>query len=146
MFTFLTFNDGGNPPSPTLISNWATGGVKITGTLSGATAYVVNNIATTTGTRLVCIKQSGKFTTGETIKASDSSETDQIVEGANDVDLTLVANTASTADDTRTFEQCRSVVMAGTQEAQIKKVLDRFKECEYHIYKEIGRASCRERV
>ena len=25
--------------------------------------------------------------------------------------------------------------MAGTQEAQIKKVLDRFKECEYYIYK-----------
>ena len=117
MFTFLTFNDGGNPPSPTLISNWATGGVKITGTLSGATAYVVNNIATTTGTRLVCIKQSGKFTTGETIKASDSSETDQIVEGANNVDLTLVANTASTADDTRTFEQCRSVVMVDSSAA-----------------------------
>ncbi len=111
MFTFLTLNNANEPPDPTLIANWSTGGTKITGVTSGATAWVVNNIATTVGTRLVCIKQSGKFTSGEKIKASDSAETDQIVQGPSDTDLTLIADQASTADDTRTFEQCRSMVM-----------------------------------
>ena len=64
MFTFITLS---GTPSPTLIANFANGGVQITGNTSGATAWVVNNIATTTGTRLVCIKQAGKFTSGEKI-------------------------------------------------------------------------------
>ena len=117
MFTFLTLNDANQPPSPTLTANWSTGGTKITGVTSGATAWVVNNIATTVGTRLVCIKQAGKFTSGEKIKASDSAETDQIVEGSSDTDLTLIADQASTADDTRTFEQCRSMVMVDASSA-----------------------------
>ena len=115
MFTFLKLS---GTPSPTLIANWANGGTKITGVDSGATAWIVNNVATTTGTRLVCIKQSGKFSTGEKIKASDSAETDQIVENSSDADLTLVADGASTADDTRTFEQCRSLVMLDPTAAQ----------------------------
>ena len=114
MFTFLTLS---GTPDPTLTANWGTGGTKITGNTSGATAWVVNNIATTTGTRLVCIKQSGKFTSGEKIKASDSTETNQIVKNSSDTDLTLVADGASTADDTRTFEQCRSMVMVDSSSA-----------------------------
>ncbi|MAG25552.1 hypothetical protein CMI47_08240 [Candidatus Pacearchaeota archaeon] len=115
MFTFLTL-DG--TPSPTLIANWATGGTKITGVTSGATAWVVNNIATTTGTRLICIKQSGKFSSGEKIKASDSSESDQIVENSSNTDLTLTSDGGTPADDTRTFEQCRSMVMVDATAAQ----------------------------
>jgi len=89
MFTYITLSD---TPSPTLLANWSNGGVKITGSSSGATGFVVNNVATTTGTRLVLIKTSGRFSNGETFTASDSAETGGIVENSSNTDLTMTAS------------------------------------------------------
>ena len=115
MFTTLTLS---GTPSPTLIANYATGGVKITGVTSGATGYVVNNIATTSGTKITVIKTSGRFSNGEKITASDSAETSSIVEDSDDTDLTLTSVGGSDTDDTRTFEQVRSMVMVDDTAAQ----------------------------
>ena len=114
MFTFLTLS---GTPSPTLIANFANGGVKITGVDSGATGYVVNNIATTSGTKITVIKTSGRFSNGEKITASDSAETSSIVEDSSNTDLTLASVGGSNADDTRTFEQVRSMVMVDASAA-----------------------------
>ena len=115
MFTTLTLS---GTPSPTLIANFANGGVKITGVDSGATGYVVNNIATTSGTKITVIKSSGRFSNGEKITASDSAETSQIIEDSGNTDLTLVSAGGSDTDDTRTFEQVRSMVMVDDTAAQ----------------------------
>ena len=61
MFTYLTLS---GTPSPTLVVNH-TQGVRVEGNSSGAVGYVVNDQITTTGTRLVLIKESGIFTSGE---------------------------------------------------------------------------------
>ena len=108
MFTYITLS---GTPSPTLIANWANGGVKITGNTSGATGYVVNSIATTSGTQLVVIKTSGKFSNGEKFTASDSAETSQLVEDSSNTDLTMISSGGTDADNTHTFEQVRSMVM-----------------------------------
>jgi len=114
MFTTLTLS---GTPSPTLIANFATGGIKITGVDSGATGYVVNNIATTSGTKITVIKTSGRFSNGEKFEASDSAETSSIVEDSSNTDLTLASVGGSNADDTRTFEQVRSMVMVDASAA-----------------------------
>ena len=54
MFTFITLS---GTPSPTLIAGYTSGGVRIEGASSGAIGYVVNEQATTTGTRLILIKE-----------------------------------------------------------------------------------------
>ena len=108
MFTYITLS---GTPSPTLISNFANGGVQITGNTSGATGYVVNSIATTSGTQLVVIKTSGRFSNGEKFTASDSEETGQLVEDSSNNDLTMISVQGDDADNTHTFEQCRSMVM-----------------------------------
>ena len=115
MFTFLTIS---GTPSPTLIANFANGGVKITGVDSGATGYVVNNVATTSGTKITVIKTSGRFSNGEKFTASDSAETSQIVENSSNTDLTLTSVDGSDTDDTRTFEQVRSMVMVDDDSGQ----------------------------
>ena len=115
MFTTLTLS---GTPSPTLIANFANGGVKITGVTSGATGYVVNNVATTSGTKITVIKTSGRFSNGEKITASDSAETSSIVEDSGDADLTLASAGGTDTDDTRTFEQVRSMVMVDDDSGQ----------------------------
>jgi len=115
MFTYITLS---GTPSPTLLANWSNGGVKITGSDSGATGFVVNSIATTTGTRLVLIKTSGSFNNGETFTASDSVETGGIVEDSSNVDLTMDATSGSDADRTHTFEQVRSMTMVDSDTGQ----------------------------
>ena len=115
MFTYITLS---GTPSPTLIANFATGGVQITGNTSGATGYVVNSIATTSGTQLVVIKTSGRFSNGEKFTASDSAETSKLVEDSDNADLTMTSSGGVDADNTHTFEQCRSMVMVDDTAAQ----------------------------
>ncbi len=115
MFTYITLS---GTPSPTLIANHANGGVKITGVTSGATGYVVNNIATTSGTQLVVIKTSGRFSNGEKFTASDSEETSSIVENSSNTDLTMISSNGTNADNTHTFEQVRSMVFVDSDSGQ----------------------------
>ena len=83
-FTFLTL-DG--TPSPTLEVNHSNGGVQIKGVTSGATGWV---FADGTGTAQVILTNvSGSFSAGEKITASDSEESDSIVETSGDVDITI---------------------------------------------------------
>ena len=111
MFTFLELS---GTPSPTLIANFANGGVQITGNTSGATGYVVNNVVTTTGTRLVLIKTSGIFQSGEKLIASDSAETSGIIENSSNTDLTVSTTAGSGADVTFIFDDVRSIYMEDT--------------------------------
>lgn len=110
MFTYITLSDN---PSPTLTANF-TQGAKITGVQSGATGFVVNNSdinATTTGSQLVVMKTSGRFSNGETFKVSDSTESDKIVENAAGDDITMIAANGEDADNTHTFQQVKSIMM-----------------------------------
>nr|ANO58133.1 VrlC protein [uncultured Bacteroidetes bacterium] len=109
MFTYLTLS---GTPSPTLIVNH-TQGVRVEGNTSGAVGYVVNDQITTTGTRLVLIKESGIFTSGEKLLVSDSSETGQIVEDSGNTDLTITSVSGS-VETTFTFDQVRSFFMEDT--------------------------------
>jgi hypothetical protein len=110
MFTYITLSD---TPSATLTANF-TQGAKITGSTSGATGFVVNNSninATTSGTQLVVMKTSGRFSNGETFTVSDSTEGDKIVENAANVDITMISSQGEDADNTHTFQQVKSMVM-----------------------------------
>ena len=110
MFTYITLSD---TPSATLTANF-TQGAKITGSTSGATGFVVNNSninATTSGTQLVVMKTSGRFSNGETFTVSDSAEGDKIVENAANVDITMISSQGEDADNTHTFQQVKSMVM-----------------------------------
>ena len=109
MFTYLTLS---GTPSPTLVVNHSQG-VRVEGNSSGAVGYVVSDQVTTTGTRLVLIKESGIFTSGEKLLVSDSSETGQIVEDSGNTDLT-VTSVGGSAEVTFTFDQVRSFFMEDT--------------------------------
>jgi len=84
MFTRLTLSD---TPSPTLIANHSNGGVQVTGNTSGATGFVFPD--TTSGTKVRLTQVVGTFQAGEKIIASDSSETDTILENSANTDLTI---------------------------------------------------------
>ena len=110
MFTYITLSD---TPSATLTANF-TQGARIRGVTSGATGFIVNNSdinATTSGTQLVVMKTSGRFSNGETFTVSDSEEGDKIVENSSNVDITMVAAGGEEADNTFTFQQVKSMVM-----------------------------------
>ena len=109
MFTYLTLS---GTPSPTLVVNHGQG-VRVEGNSSGAVGYVINDQVTTTGTRLVLIKESGFFTSGEKLLVSDSSETGQLVEDSGNTDLTVTSFGGST-EVTFTFNQVRSFYMEDT--------------------------------
>ena len=109
MFTYLTLS---GTPSPTLVVNHAQG-VRVEGNTSGAVGYVVSDQVTTTGTRVVLIKESGIFTSGEKLLVSDSSETGQIVEDSGNTDLTITSVSGS-VETTFTFDQVRSFFMEDT--------------------------------
>ena len=106
-FTYLTLSDN---PSPTLISNHANGGVQVKGVTSGATGFVFGSL--TSGTTVVLTNVSGTFQTGEKIEASDSAETDSIVENSSNTDLTI-SNVV-----THTFAETRSVFMDDADSGQ----------------------------
>jgi len=102
-FTKLTMS---GTPSPTLIATHADGGVQIKGVSSGATGFVFadgTSAATVLLTNVV-----GEFTAGEKITASDSAETDDIVEDSGNVDLTI------SIVDTFNFSDTRQVFMDDT--------------------------------
>ena len=109
MFTYLTLS---GTPSPTLTANHGQG-VRVEGNDSGAVGYVVSDQITTTGTRVVLIKESGIFTSGEKLIVSDSSETGQLVENASNTDLT-VTSVSGSIETTFTFDQVRSFFMEDT--------------------------------
>ena len=83
-FVYLTLS---GEPSATLTSNHSNGGIQVTGVTSGATGFVFGSL--TSGQTVVLTNTSGTFVTGEKITASDSSETDQIVEDSANADLTI---------------------------------------------------------
>ncbi len=83
-FTYLTLS---GTPSATLLANHSNGGVQVKGVTSGATGYVWG--ALTSGTIVVLTNVSGNFSSGEKITASDSAETDSIVEDSGNTDLTI---------------------------------------------------------
>ena len=95
-FTFLTLS---GTPSPTLISNHSNGGVQITGSTSGATGFVFATGTATT--KVVLTNVVGNFSSGETITASDSAETDSIVEDSGNADLTISKIETFTFADTK---------------------------------------------
>jgi len=83
-FTYLTL-DG--TPSPTLEANHSNGGVQVKGVSSKATGWVFAD-GTGSGT-VILTNVSGTFIDGEKITASDSAETDSIVETSGNVDIVI---------------------------------------------------------
>jgi len=102
-FTKLTMSD---TPSPTLIATHGNGGVQVKGSTSGAIGFVFGD--GTTGTTILLTNVTGTFQSGETITASDSAETDDIVEDSGNVDLTI------SIVDTFQFSDTRQVFMDDT--------------------------------
>jgi len=92
-FTVLTLS---GTPSPTLTANH-TDGVLVTGVTSGATGLVFGEGTSTTNVNLTNVI--GTFSAGEKITASDSSETDSIVETSGNVDITISSITTYSFQD-----------------------------------------------
>ena len=92
-FTVLTLS---GTPSPTLTANHADG-VLVTGVTSGATGLVFGEGTSTTNVNLTNVI--GTFVSGEKITASDSSETDSIVEDSGNTDLTISSVTTYSFQD-----------------------------------------------
>ena len=109
MFTYLTLSD---IPSPLLTASHGQG-VRLEGVSSGAVGYVVSDQVTTTETRVVLIKESGTFSSGELLIASDSAETSGYIENSSNTDLT-VASFGGSVETTFTFDQTRSFYMSDT--------------------------------
>ena len=63
------------------------------------------------------MKITGRFSAGETFTASDSAEGDKIVENAANVNLTIVSS-EGVVDDTRRFDETRSLVMVDSDSGQ----------------------------
>ena len=95
-FTNITL-DG--TPSPTLEATHTNGGVQVTGVSSGATGWVFAD--GTGGTEVVLTNVAGTFAAGEKITASDSAETDQIVENVGNTDLTISRVVTKSISDTK---------------------------------------------
>jgi len=83
-FTKLTMS---GTPSPTLIATHGDGGVQIKGVSSKATGFVFGD--GTSAATVLLTNVVGEFAAGEKITASDSVETDDIVEDSGNVDLTI---------------------------------------------------------
>ena len=82
-FTVLTLSD---TPSP-LLTATHTNGVQVKGVTSGATGFVFAD--GTSGTKVNLTNVIGSFRVGEKITASDSAESDDIVENSGNTDLTI---------------------------------------------------------
>ena len=106
-FTKLTLS---GIPSPTLLANHSTGGVQIKGVTSGATGFVFDEGTSQNVINLTNVV--GEFSAGEKITASDSAETDDILEDSSNADLTI-----STVDRFQ-FSDFRSVFMEDTDTGQ----------------------------
>jgi hypothetical protein len=95
-FTALTLT---GTPAATLIANHANGGVQVKGVTSGATGWVFAEGTSSTNVNLTNV--SGTFVAGESITASDSAETDQIVENSSNADLTISSLVSYTFADVK---------------------------------------------
>ena len=97
-FTVLTLSD---TPSP-LLTATHTNGVQVKGVTSGATGFVFED--GTSGTNVNLTNVIGSFRVGEKITASDSAESDDIVENSGNTDLTIsTVVTKSFADFRQVF-------------------------------------------
>ena len=106
-FTILTLND---TPSPTVEANHSTGGVQIKGVTSKATGWVFAD-GTGSGT-IILTNVSGTFIAGEKLTASDSAETDSIIENSSNADITL------TRAITKSISQARQIFMTYVDSGQ----------------------------
>lgn len=106
-FTFLTLS---GTPSPTLEVNHSSGGVQIKGVTSKATGWVFAD-GTGSGT-VILTNVSGTFTPGEKLTASDSAESDGIIETSGNVDITL------TRAITKNVSQVRQLHMTDVDSGQ----------------------------
>ena len=95
-FTKLIMND---TPSPTLIATHSNGGVQVKGVSSGATGFVFGD--GTASTTVILTNVVGQFLADEKITASDSAETDDIVENSSNADLTISRVDSFQFSDTR---------------------------------------------
>jgi len=106
-FTILTLS---GTPSPTLEANHSTGGVQVKGVTSKATGWV---FADGTGSGTVLLTNvSGTFQAGEKLTASDSAESDQILEVSGNTDITL------TRALTKSVSQVRQIFMTDVDSGQ----------------------------
>ena len=97
-FTIITLSD---TPSP-LLTATHTNGVQVKGVTSGATGFVFADGTSATNVNLTNVI--GSFRVGEKITASDSAESDDIVENSSNVDLTISSVvTKSLADFRQVF-------------------------------------------
>ena len=106
-FIKLTLSD---TPSPTLLASHANGGVLVTGVTSGATGLVYKDGTSATVVNLTSVV--GTFQVGEKITASDSAETDAIVENSGNTDLTILGV------ETFSFNNFRQVFMDDADSGQ----------------------------
>jgi len=120
-FTILTLSD---TPSPTLTANHADG-VQVTGVTSGATGFVFGE--GTSGTNVNLTNVVGTFVAGEKITASDSAESDDIVENSGNTDLTI-----STVV-TKSFADFRQVFMDDPTNADEDFTADLVTEAETQV-------------
>ncbi len=95
-FTKLTLS---GTPSPTLVASHSDGGVQVKGVTSKATGWVFAE--GTSGTNVNLTNVSGTFTAGEKVTASDSAETDDIIETSGNVDITVSSATVYTFSDVK---------------------------------------------
>ena len=106
-FTTLTLS---GTPSPTLEASHANGGVQVKGVSSKASGWV---FADGTGTATVILTNvSGTFIAGEKVTASDSAETDLIIENSSNADLTI------TRAITKNVSEVRQVFMSDDDTGQ----------------------------
>ena len=106
-FVFLTLS---GTPSATLEANHTNGGVQVKGVNSNATGFV---FADGTGSATVILTNvAGTFSVGEKITASDSAETDKIVENSSNADLTI------TRVVTKSISDVKSVFMTDDDSGQ----------------------------
>ena len=102
MFTVLTLS---GTPSPTLTSVH-TNGVRLKGASSGATGFVYGT--GTSGTTVNLIAVQGTFVTGEKLIASDSAETDRLIENSGNTDLTISSIAVKDISQVKQFVQLNS--------------------------------------
>jgi hypothetical protein len=99
-FTFITLS---GTPSATLEANHSSGGVQVKGVNSGATGWV---FADGTGSAEVILTNvAGVFSVGEKITASDSAETDKVVENSSNADLTILRVVTKSVSDVKSVFQ-----------------------------------------
>ena len=102
MITRLVLSD---TPSPLLTATHSTG-VRLRGNTSGAIGFIFNTENGddgTANTKTDLVNVSGTFQVGEKLIASDSAETDKLIENSSNADLTI------STIETFKFEDVRAV-------------------------------------